>query len=341
MSIYHILNLIFYAEILLLLLIFILIVIIHVVSPVLEKKNTKIKQRFSEIIIDYITTKKPFSKEKKFASHPEFLLQIMEDFNHRLNGENWEPLKLAIATHYLLPRARKFAKSIFWPKRNIAARCFSLAPLLEDEKQILLLVDDSKFLVRSRASVAAVQLESENGIFKSVEHMSLEYDYAYYYYSDILSQGSTKVLIFISQIPTTNENPKIHLACLSILGSKTMPFPLPFLQKDLQAKNLQIRLSALKVLLKNPQKNTSEIFLHCMNDPNEDIRSIGAMGLAQNESKDCIETLTNALKDPSWKVRLAAARSLKQMGQMDVLMQQKKENHKDAYEAAQYGMQFE
>lgn len=78
-----------------------------------------------------------------------------------------------------------------------------------------------------------------------------------------------------------------------------------------------------------------------MDDSDENIRAIGALGLGQYKSKETISSLNNALKDESWKVRLEAVRSLKKLGQMDLLLQQSEKNNKEIYEAVQYGIQFE
>ena len=229
--------------------------------------------------------------------------------------------------------------SFFWIKRNFAARCFALEPLIEDEKSILSLIDDPIFLVRSLASHAAIQLDSKEGIMKTLLHMSQETGYAHYRYRDILLHGSKNAFLWIEEIAEKKKRTSIHLACLEVLAGTTITLPLPFLEDDLASKNSNVRLATLKVLNRHPQKNSEKILFKCLKDPEEDVRAEAAIGLENFSSEETLKQLKIALKDSSIKVRLQAGTTLKKFGEVgrEILMHQ---DEKQSRDIAKYVLEF-
>lgn len=307
------------------------------------KKVARDKEIISQIVIDCLENKteaNPENQLKKFA-FKEVLLSQVEAFDRRFRGEQWDKLKSQISKLYLLPRAREWVTSMFWLKRNFAARCFALSSFPEDEKSIFLLLDDPVFLVRSMAAAAAVKLEMKEGIFKIIRQMSQAKGYPRIFYRDILLQSkSRQIFLWIKEMAEEEKDLIIHLACLDLLSGITMVMTLPILREDLQSKNKDVRYAALKVFAYNPQVDSSEVLLKYMEDPNEGIRAEAAFGLKHFSTPATVEKLTKALSDPSWRVRVQAARSLKNMGKSDILNRQDPKINKDAYEAAHYVIQF-
>ena len=116
----------------------------------------------------------------------------------------------------------------------------------------------------------------------------------------------------------------------------------PFLREDLSSPNPQIRTAAVKVFARNPQPDSAQVLLQCLDDPNAEIRSLAILGMEYFASEATLKKLDQALSDPSWTVRSQAAQSLKRMGKLgrNILENQNSKTNKHAYEAAQYALQF-
>lgn len=279
-----------------------------------EKVQKFWKAKISEQILIYLESAKPLIHTPLF-SHPFLLLSVMESYNHKLKGGEWEQLKREIGARYLLPLARKRVRSFSWKKRSFAARAFAMAPDLQDEPFILSLTDDPVFLVRSIASLAAISLDSKKGIDLTLQHMAKGEGYAQFFYRDILLQGSREVFAYLAEAALKSPDAATHISCLQVFAGKTVPFPLPFLEKDLRSDQPQILLWALKALVRNPTKDAPVHFLQALNHANPQIREMGAFGLKHWIQPDTLKALEEALKDPVWEVKLQAAASLKEMGE--------------------------
>jgi HEAT repeat protein len=315
----------------------------RLIVPFLRKKSVATHSRISRSIAGLMEDESLPSTAKivpsDFSDFPN-LLTVMESFNWRFRGSRWQEIKQAVGAAYLLPPARKLSRSTFWRKRNMAARAFLLISEKEDEPTLLSLMDDSSFLVRSFASSAAIQAESKKGILKTLERMIAESGYARCYYTDVLLQGSTQVFSEIVRIATETPDPQMQLVCSEVLSKKTVPFPLPFLRAWLEEKNSQIRLQALKILLRNPQGNSGAFVIKSLDDPDEKIRTAAICCLEYFFSDAIVDRLEKFLSDSSWRIRLEAAKLLKKMGKTEILNRQKEPDDTKAYEVAQYVLQF-
>lgn len=298
------------------------------------------RRKISQSILNYLEKKEPVAPKRIFAHRFE-LLPILEDFNHRVKGSDWEGIKNEIARRYLFDKARKWTQSLFWKRRNFAARVFALIPLKEDEQRILDLLDDPLFLVHSVAALAAVQLESEKGIDKILRNMGRERRYGRWFYRDILLQGSMQSMLRLNQIAMDCKEIQMHHAALEVFAGKTVTFPIPYLEKYLASEDLNLRLAALKVLVRNPQFASAEIFMKYLGDPDDAIRAEAAKGLeAFSLDQKTYEKLETALEDPSWNVRFQAASSLKKMGKKGLEFLKQQIPHTKAYAVAQYALEF-
>lgn len=303
------------------------------------------KRNISKLINDCLLQKKKISDvqlDRLFST--EIILSVLESYNRRLKDEVWEKLKQTIAEQYLLPYARSSFNSIFWTKRNFSSRCFALSPSLQDEQKILPLIEDSVFLVRSHAAHAIARMGTYKGIKKIILHMSTETGYAYFFYRDILLQeGSVALFNEVEKIAIKSENPSVESACLDLLSSKSMTLSNTLLNKYIYSFNEKLRLQCIKVYAQNPQHDSPEILLKCIDDPLAEIRAQAAYGLGYFLSAESLEKLERALSDTSWNVRLQAAWSLKRMGKkgLAILNKQAPEINKKGFDAAQYALQFD
>lgn len=307
-----------------------------------KRAQDSLTKQISDLILQCLVDKKSFNLGfRKFKDY-KILLSTSESFDYRFNGESWKKLKKNISENYLLPVARKKFNSFSWVKRNFAARCFALNPLKEDEGILLKLINDPVFLVRSVAAIALARLEHRKGIIDIIRQMSLEKGYAHYFYRDLLLGCSDKVFMWIKEIAEEDQNPLIHLACLELLSNKFIGTIPNYLRADSDSKDANTRLAAVKIIARNPQKDSEDLLIKSLNDPDPEIRKEAITGLQYFPSKETFTELENALKDSVWIVRLQAAQILKKMGQkgIDILKNQDQSIDKNAYDAAQTILQF-
>ncbi|MBF8263782.1 MAG: hypothetical protein HW387_1447 [Parachlamydiales bacterium] len=260
------------------------------------------------------------------------LLEVLESFNDRFHGNEWEAIKRPVAEEYLLPTARKWARSIFWKKRNQAARSFVLCPTIEDEKNILRLMDDRTFLVHHKATIAAIELESQAGIRKALVAIRCKAGSSRVFYRDALIGASHAAA---EKMIAAGNEPALRLACLDVLSGKSWALPIPFLKTDLRSKNTALRRLAIRTLVRNPVADCIEILIDALKDQDEEVRCDAAKGLQIYSPLANLDCLIEALHDPSWFVRIEAARALKLAGATGKALL-KKQTDSQAVEAVRY-----
>lgn len=314
-DIYTFLNFILYLEILLLSFCLITLVVGRMSHLVFNPIFANIREKIARDIVLCLQKKKSVSQFKMVNRLS--LIEVLETFNLKLSDADWDELKIAIAAKYILPKARKWGRSMFWRKRQLAARSFALAALPQDENTILHLMEDSSFLVRSLATAAVIKMESKKGLVKALVNMTKEVGYAHYFYLDLLSRSPRQIFTWVAEM--ASERRAWHLACLEILGTQTLSMPMPFLEEDLHSRNPQFRKAAFRVLLCNSHKGNVSNFIEGLDDPDEEIQTISAKGLGNHPTQQSIKALRKAIQQKSWPVRLEAARSLNKMGELELI----------------------
>lgn len=310
-----------------------------------KKKQKSDERAISQVIIGCLQGKQEIDWREKLKVYRGTyeLTKVLETFSRRFSGQDWKDLQEAITASLLLPEARKNWKSRSWFKRNLSARCFLLCPLMSDKDILVSLADDPIFLVRSKAAAALLNLEVKEGVEKVVTAMSIEKGYASDYFYDLILQNETpKISNWIQEFAMENRGAPFHLACLELLAGKMQTLTYPNLNEDLASEDPEIRLAAIRVFTRNPQKGSEEIIYQCMVDPDDHVREEGYTGAMYFLSKKTLENLQKGLSDRTWTVRRAAAFSLKKMGKAGIEILQKQTNeNKEAFAISQYALQFD
>lgn len=323
---------------------FLLIIPANRIYAYLKKKSLEpAKNEISNTIIFCLRRKNLEAPDLKKYRGTNLLLSVLEAFEKRLAEKDWEILKSNITKEYLLPYARKKATSYSWVKRNFAARCFDLYPLKEDEKTIISLAEDPVFLVRGIASLALIKLADEEGILQLIKQMSKEKGYAYFYYRDLIMNGSKEVFIHVKKIAETNQEPMIHRTALELLTNKSLVVVPDYIKNDLNSSDPHTRLAAIKIIAHNPQKDSVETLIKCLEDKDSEVRREAIYGLHFFPGEIVFSKLGEMLKDPIWLVRLRAAETLKKMGQpgKEVLENQTANKDRKAFEVAQTVLKYD
>jgi hypothetical protein len=272
------------------------------------------KARLSEHFLRLIETKEPFNlrtypgKRRWYKS----ALQTLESFERRLQGDDWNRLKKEVVSILLIKKARSMARSWFWMRRNLAARIFALYGPPVDEPLVLRLMDDKRFLVKGPAAVAAIGMDSFQGVTKILEGIRSEPGFAHFFYRDALAKGSAKVFEHILKL---GKEPALHKAVLEVLGAQSWGGLIPFLETDLKSSDPDIRALAIGVLLRTPLPNALTWLEMLAKDTAPSVRKMAFSGLKLFPSDTSWPLLEQGLSDPVWEVRLAAASTLKARGE--------------------------
>lgn len=337
---YTLLTSLLIAEVIFLLAILLFICLHRLFRFIRDKAQEKKKDQFFQYYLDLINNHKPFNQKEhpRIGLRKKTLLQVLEDFNRNIGGEEWEKIKNEAVDTFLLQLARKKATSYFWLSRNLAARIFLLQAHLEDEPLILNLMKDKQFLVRNPASFAAVHIESFKGVEHLFEVLNNEYGFSQFVYRDALIQGSYKVFDHIIEI---GSQPKYHISALKVLAARSWGRNIPFLESDLQLYHYpEIRYWALKVLLRNPVLESLPYYEKGARDKLAHIRALSMEGISTFSSDQSPKMLEKALHDKVWEVRLEAAKGLKRLGEIGInILNNQKEGV--SLEVAKYVLEFE
>lgn len=303
-----------------------------------ERIDKKRKNILSIYLMDRIEKKQIFD----WKTYPgrrwwiRTVLEVVEAFNRRFEGIDWTQLRDTVSDSVLLPRARRWANSFFWVKRNFSARVFSIHAEAQDEKKILRLMEDRRFLIRSPASLAAIHLESVKGIQMILRAISSEPGFAKFFYRDALIQGSPKVSSIIVELAG---DPMLHQAALDVLGAKSWGGKIPFLKNDLTSDDAHVRLLALRVLIRNILPDSFPFLERAAKDPDPKVRAAALQGLNLFPAEESWTLLEAGLSDPAWEVRVEAGKGLKQRGGQGIEIL-KRQSSLLAREAAEYAMEF-
>ncbi len=269
-------------------------------------------------------------------------LKIMKKYKETNRSDEIQTFYNEILSKYFLPKARKQAFSFIVRNRNFSATCFSLLPLEKDLSVIQKLVNDKHFLVRSMATMAAIQLQNKEAVYTVLKSFNKLRLYENRIYSYKLLQFP-KITGWIAEIASTDPDRDIHVSCLYCLSKEKINAPIPFLEKDLLSADKEIKALALEILMHNPQEKYKEFLYEFLGDPDENIRKIAIQAMLPLEGNKIMEALRNKLEDESWNVRLQAGIILKKKGTqgLEILRRQKENINSRGYEVAEYVAQFD
>jgi HEAT repeats len=340
-------NIMFFIFILEVIIVIILLIVILVSKALIGYSNrnaARLYKKLSEQLASSLAHGTPFNpKFNKYSYYSlTTLLAVVESFDHRFKGGEWHELKNEISRKYLINKARSWSKSLFWVKRNFSARVFAITSYPEDETTVIKLMDDKVFLVSSIASIVAVKIELRDGIYKILKKMTASNGYSYYLFRDLLLTGSEKILLWIEEFAVQDESPAFHIACLDILEDSYLPLSKLSLEKDFYSNNPKIRLAACKIYSNNPQHDSPQKLIEASKDSDITIRAEAIQALSQFYSPKTIAALEKCLLDEDLHVRIQAALTLSKLGEegIQTLKTQNPTTNVNAYEAAQYALQF-
>lgn len=254
-----------------------------------------------------------FSLNYTNVSKQKDLLIVLESFERKLKGERWQEIKYRLIEQYLVKQAKRYVNSWFWKKRSIAARIYVLAPYLIGSDTAIQSLCDRAFLVYSYAARIVVTCEYEKGIEVMIDKMSKEKGYLFYYFRDLLRQGSDKIFEMVAKLAS---KPEYRLSCLAILSKTTYNSKIENIDADLYSKDEEIRKLAIQYIGHHPTETTEQLLLDLSHDETAMIRYMAIKQLEHFATPQVFDYLLNVLKnDRDQKIRICAAATLIKLGQ--------------------------
>ena len=329
-------------EALLILLIFCLIMLHRFFSILIAKKKQAVRKKVSAFLMRCVnnqTVELPFPKE---CYNFEQLVIEMEIFDLKVKGDFWKEIKNHLMLLYLLKKARKYSKSIFWRKRHLSARCFALAPRHSEENRIVNFLFDPVFLVRAGGALAVIRLESYEATCALIKKMGEVSGYEWFFYKDLFLNAKGKIFDWIREIGSKDFPLSVHATILEILESEIAPLPFKTINKFLSSKDLRKKILALRFLAKNPLKESEEEIMKSLESSIIEEKILAIDCLKHFPTKKNLLLLEKFLQDSSVQIRMQAGKSLefiKPEG-YGILENQKKSLNKDVQEVVQYVLSF-
>jgi hypothetical protein len=327
-------------EIIVLILGSLVIALLHLWWSRRARRVTQMQEKLTQMLIRIISQRRdnqPAPLPAKYNS-PAPWLTVIEDFDLRLSDPLWLSIKQGLMESYLLPFARKSARSRSWEKRAWAARAFSLQCSPGDEQHIRYLLYDKMPLVRLLAIPAAIQIGSEGMVRDLLVLMSRTARFTNYAYRDALVRADRTVYLQVREQLAATTDRALRIACLDVLSNRTDLKLLDLIEPDLSSADLQLRIEATRTLGHYPGTYSEEWLGKLIRDPEWQVRTTAAAAMGGLHSEPLIPCLLAALSDPIWWVRLNAALALVQYGERgySALRALDLEVDRYAYEIAQY-----
>ena len=329
-------------ELVLMLMCCLLIVIIKFYTKHKRKNREKEQSEIRSILDTYLLENKSLETlhiPKKIGSFQN-IVESLETYDHLFTDVRWQEIKEKIVLNNLMPTIPRYAGSIFWFKRQLAARALLLNPKSAPKKIVESLLDDRRFLVRV-AAATCITLMSDKPLFeKAIQKMSHESPGSQFPYRDALIQVNEEKYHWIENMLTTTTDPKIQAICLDVLATRYSGTLFPVIKPFVTSPDIQCRTLAIKALGNIPTLESKEILIHRLDDSNWTIRAEAIMSLQKLHATEAIPNLQEALNDPIWWVRLQAALTLKGLGHdgLKILNVKRLEKDSNAHEIAQYAL---
>lgn len=314
-----------------------LIFFIKWIKDTRKRRKEQNKAALSELIMSAFNEKKWRPIPKKYHNF-NTILEVLENFDHRITDNEWKNIRDQTIDHYLIKEAKTMVKSRSWVKRQRAARCFLLNPSKSLDEDLKILLNDSKFLVRVVAAACIIQKSNQDLFEETLRKMAEETPLSRYAYRDALMNANSEKFAWMEALAKKETNEEICAICLDLLSTRSTHDLFPLATFFIYNKNIQCKVQAINILKTLPGDQSKDILMHCLSDPNWEIRSHGVKALAFQHAVEKAPDLEHLLSDPVWFVRLQAALALKQFGNegFKLLSSQNAQRNPKSYEIAQY-----
>ena len=229
-------------------------VLYFVYKAIGQNKKTKVIE-IKKYLLASVNNKDELIFKKKWSKLLYLVLAIHEVEREGINEfKNWKSYKIKFIKKYLLPRARKKAKSIRWFPRFLAANVFAMYAEPEDEKSIACLIQDRNHSVAIEAVRAIKHVPTEYLMNLLIDQMALYRRKSYDLFLLELEDLPVALSGALVNRLKAEKDPYKRDICYRILLLFTRT-PLLEARDDANSKTLELRLSALRFIAHSEGKN--------------------------------------------------------------------------------------
>jgi HEAT repeat protein len=328
---------------------FILVVLMVLIACMLkfifsikQKRSQKLLINTENYLHRLLENTSLFSVFPKKAKKMNVLLPIINKFDETLHSQNWNKLKAKIGEEILHKLAKKNATHRRWRHRFLAAECFKVYAVRQDEDFLVKLIKDKFPLVTLSASVTAIKLGTAKLINALIDRMSQERRLTLTMFLMLFENASSEIYHIVSDRLNNERNPFIRTSCYKILQKLPATQKIENFHNDLQTNNLELKLSVLHYISYAQCKDAVLVLKKMLKDKEWEVSSVAVRLLGNLGAVEAISEISNMLENPEWWVRLNAALALKKLGNEGIIVLKTQNPDKDryAYEVAQHVLQY-
>ncbi len=293
----------------------------RLISEVREKRRVRLELGFRLWLKDAVEAEKKFRPDllpKEFRKM-EAMIPVLEESDRTFSGKWWKDFREGITIEFLLPKARKMAKSFSLNNRHFAVRSFVLAPLVADEAILLELLSDKADSVRIEAAICAVLIGSEVLLTALMQRLSKEPERLHFAYKDALKSGTSETVKWLVSQFSKENNPELQIVYIEVLAVLLGDEVIELVKPLISSSDSGVKLAAVRALALHPPKSAFPELLALAGEPDPRIRIAAATALRIAKGEDVGRVLQQLLDDPKLKVQLAAANALRKSGRKSVL----------------------
>lgn len=292
-----------------------------------DQKEKRFLNSFNHTIKNFLKEQIPLKEILELKiTHPFLLLELLEDYDRRLNDGLWLELKNALCKRSLIPIARQYYQSKTWIKRSLSARIFLLAKESSESVRIIYLLEDTDYFIRYLAATALGELRNPLAIEPLIQAMAKETEECRFIYRSALAQMPLEGASTLLSLYMLSQDIEQRLCCLDALMYRFYGDIYPSLRRDLFIQNVEIRKRIAYMLGNHWTKESLKDLHSLMGDSNAQVRLQAVKGASKRLDPESFSPLCNALRDRDRSVSLEAAKGLFLWGERGIAILQRQDS---------------
>lgn len=316
-------------------LILLLSILLKIYFSIKQQTRARISKKIENYLESLMTQDLKFDvfKYKNNWRKPDLTLLVIKKLNPRYETKvHWQEIK----TDMIQKLFRKIAHKVFakknWISKFYGLKLIEIVPAEEDIPFLKDLIKNSNILVSMTAAKVALLLCDKNSIEIFIKETSKERPLTQsihlQIFDDIKSDAITQMLKNFLQ----HENdPYIRATIYSILIKSPTSDSVQNIDKDLNSKTLNLKISALKYLGQIEGQKASSQILSFLQAPEWQLRVTALHILKNIKLTEATEKISSCLYDKEWWVRYAASETLASFGEQGIKILESEEIKKDEY----------
>lgn len=256
--------------------------------------------------------KESHAKKLSYPNRIDLIVPLLQEIDEKIGKTDtrWETVRTEIIKEQLLPKARHLMRKRNWLYHYYLCILLNYYFEPQDEALIVKLIQDKSIVVLINAIPVAIKFGSAKVLRTLVERISTERTHVQ---RMLISDAfrTPKLLEICAKILHTSHEAYLRKTCFILVNQvgPTRDF-FELAQRDIYANELELRLSAIRVLAKSDPEKAVPILKSFLNDPIWQVREVSLTHLAPYADQGSFDTIAGMLHDPVWWVRYRAGLAL-------------------------------